>query len=144
MAPRRYIYVGPADVREAASASPPGVVIENPASLTAWFERHVEDMTTEGTITATFVVDADGLLRLARAPLGTRGLSSGGPVLSAGEITFSKGGDVTEITNQSTGFCPEPESWPSVAAVLYRIPLSHPGRFTTGVAISGLPELRRA
>jgi hypothetical protein len=34
------------------------------------------------------------------------------------------------VTNQSTGYCPEPESWPAVAAALDRIPLPHPGGFT--------------
>jgi hypothetical protein len=34
------------------------------------------------------------------------------------------------VTNQSTGYCPEPESWPAVATALDRIGVAHPGRFT--------------
>ena len=46
--------------------------------------------------------------------------AAGGPVLSAGEITFDDDMTVAEITNQSTGFCPEPESWPAVSDALDR------------------------
>jgi len=38
---------------------------------------------------------------------------------------------VAAVTNQSTGYCPEPESWPAVAAALDSLGMSHPGRFTT-------------
>ena len=38
--------------------------------------------------------------------------------------------EIAEISNQSTGFCPEPESWFSVSQALDRIPLDHPGKFT--------------
>ena len=53
-------------------------------------------------------------------------------MLSAGEITFDcvNGLQVVSVTNQSTGYCPEPESWPLVAAALDRIGLAHPDRFT--------------
>jgi hypothetical protein len=43
---------------------------------------------------------------------------------------FVRLGEVVEITNQSTGYCPEPESWPAVAASLDRAGIAHPGRFT--------------
>jgi hypothetical protein len=54
-------------------------------------------------------------------------------VLSAGEMTFLLDGDeldVIDVSNQSTGYCPEPESWPQVALPLDQIPTKHPGRFT--------------
>jgi hypothetical protein len=41
--------------------------------------------------------------------------------------------EVPEASNQSTGFCPEPESWPAVAMALDRAGVTHPGRFTTEV-----------
>ena len=53
------------------------------------------------------------------------------PVLSAGEIAFEKGPDgweVTSVTNQSTGYCPEASSWSALARALDRI--GHSGRFT--------------
>jgi hypothetical protein len=47
--------------------------------------------------------------------------------------------DLAEATNQSTGFCPEPESWPAVAAALDRIGIPHPGRFTQEVVFRRCP-----
>jgi hypothetical protein len=38
--------------------------------------------------------------------------------------------EVAEVSNRSTGFCPEPESWPDVAAALDRIGVAYPGGFT--------------
>ena len=55
---------------------------------------------------------------------------------SAGEMFFlltAAGVQVAEVSNQSTGFCPEPESWPAVAVALDRLGVPHPGRFTTEV-----------
>ncbi len=58
--------------------------------------------------------------------------AKGGPVMSAGEITFQiKNLSVSGVTNQSTGFCPEPGSWPNVANALDKIGLVHPDDFTT-------------
>ena len=48
-------------------------------------------------------------------------------VLGAGEMTFVQAGAdwrVAEVTNQSTGFCPDPDSWPAVAAALDSIDAS--------------------
>ena len=53
--------------------------------------------------------------------------------MSAGEIAFGAGPNglaVTEVTNQSTGYCPEASSWPAVADALDRAGVAHPGRFT--------------
>src|SRR5262249_60577502 len=53
----------------------------------------------------------------------------GGPVLSAGELFFLTASgrvEVIEASNQSTGYCPEPESWPAVAAALDRAGIAHP------------------
>jgi len=62
--------------------------------------------------------------------------SGGQPVLSAGEMFFasvSPSWEVVEVSNQSTGFCPEPESWPVVASALDRAGFKHPGQFTLAV-----------
>jgi hypothetical protein len=47
--------------------------------------------------------------------------------------------EVEEISNQSTGFCPEPESWPVVAAALDTLGVRHPGRFTLAVVFRRCP-----
>jgi hypothetical protein len=43
----------------------------------------------------------------------------------------SGGVEVEEVSNLSTGFCPEPESWDAVEEALDRLGVLHPGRFTT-------------
>ena len=59
-------------------------------------------------------------------------------MLSAGEIWIREEKEgplatvtVGEVTNQSTGYCPEPESWPALAAALEAAGVAHPGGFTT-------------
>lgn len=47
-----------------------------------------------------------------------------------------------EVSNQSTGFCPEPESWPHVAAALESVSLHHPGGFTTSIVFRLCPDCR--
>jgi hypothetical protein len=71
----------------------------------------------------TFVVRGDGVLRLA--PRRSEHVACGGgePVPSAGEISFREDagrGAVREVSNQSTGYCPDVDSWPAVAGALDR------------------------
>ena len=72
--------------------------------------------------------------RVAAQPKGV-GLREWQPVLSAGEIFLASDDNgciyVSEISNQSTGYCPEPESWPAVARALDTSNVPHPGGFTT-------------
>src|SRR5918911_838983 len=68
-------------------------------------------------------------LRLAARRTEHVACAQGAPVLAAGEIRFTRADvlpQVLEITNQSTGYCPEPESWPAVAAALSAIGLAAP------------------
>ncbi len=127
MRPQHYSYVGPPHVRDTARTVPPGTLIHSSVNLKNWLKDNIIDADTDGAITATFTV---GVLRLASRRSEHVACASGGPVLSAGEITFSADGDVTYVTNQSTGFCPKPESWSSVAAALDSIPVAYPDDFT--------------
>jgi hypothetical protein len=64
-------------------------------------------------------------------------------VLAAGEILFARdagGWSASEISNQSTGYCPDPDSWPAVAVALDRIGLAHPGDFTHKVIFRRCPS----
>jgi hypothetical protein len=81
----------------------------------------------------TFVVDTDGVLRLAPRRSEHVACAGGGPVLSAGEIGFSREAGrwvVAEISNHSTGYCPDTSSWPAVAEALDRAGLDRPSGFT--------------
>ena len=56
-------------------------------------------------------------------------------MLSAGEIELAleRAPFVVGVSNQSTGYCPEPESWSAVAAALDRAGIAHPGSFTEAI-----------
>jgi len=81
----------------------------------------------------------NGVLLLAHRRSEHVACAGGSRVLFAGEITFSAAGDVYEISNQSTGFCPEPNSWSSVASALDAIPVGRPDDFTTRVVFRLCP-----
>ena len=56
-------------------------------------------------------------------------------MFSAGEMTFAvdrrrRSVELVYVTNQSTGYCPEPESWPAVQTVLDAAGIPHPGEFS--------------
>lgn len=118
---RAYRYVGPAEILAAADPLDPGRAVLASEDIPGADEPF------------TFVIDLEGTLRLAPRRSEHVACAGGRPVLSAGEITFEPGAagpEVTSASNQSTGYCPEPGSWPSVAAALDRIGVPHPGRFT--------------
>ena len=140
MAPQQYQYVGPADIRDTALASlPAGTPIRSSDDLSAWIATRASDIESDGSLIATFTISVDCILLLAPRRSEHVACAGGGPVLSAGEITFSSVEDVSEITNQSTGFCPEPESWPSVASALDAIPVDRPDDFTTRIVFRLCP-----
>ena len=129
-----YQYVGPLDIRDKALASGEGgTPIRSSDDLSRWIASQSSDREPDGSLIATFTIGVDGILRLAPRRSEHVACAVGGPVLSAGEITFVSAGEVSEISNQSTGFCPEPESWAAVALSLDKVSINHPGCFTTRV-----------
>ena len=126
---RRYAYVGPADIRARGGA--PGTPIRSRADLGAFASGEP----------LTFVVDTNGVLRVADRRSEHVACAGGGEVLSAGELTPA-GGAIVDISNQSTGYCPEPESWPAVASALDAAGIAHPGRFTFEVVFRRCTKCR--
>src|SRR6186997_241585 len=114
---RLYHYVGPADIKARVAGRPAGTRITSAADLLAWVRGTGQRPGPDGLVAATFVIDANGDLLVADRRSEHVACAGGGPVLSAGETFFGVEGDrreVAEVSNQSTGFCPEPESWPAV------------------------------
>ena len=102
------------------------------------------DSDSDGSFTVTFVVLSDGLWVADRHSEHVA-CARGGPVHSAGEMTFEvdprgRSVDVVHVTNQSTGFCPEPESWPSVAAALDAAGIAHPAGFSAEMTFRRCPK----
>jgi hypothetical protein len=126
-----YRYIGPADVLARSRGQAPGAVILDRDALRTWLRS---TGVTRGSVTCTFVIDESALLRLADRHCEHVACSGGTPVRSAGEITFRRAGETIEVdavSNLSTGFCPEPESWPVVEAALARLGLVAPSAWTS-------------
>lgn len=67
-------------------------------------------------------------------------------VLSAGEIGFASEGDrwaVSEVSNQSTGYCPDIGSWPEVARALDELGLERSSGFTHEVVFRRCPGCQK-
>ena len=139
---RLYRYVGPHEISERVANNPMGARIASISDLEAWMRAAQQRPDDAGLITATFIVDADGYLCIADRYSEHVACAGGEPVLSAGELSFARVPDgwvVAAASNQSTGYCPELESWPQAAAALERIPLQHPGCFTAAYIFRRCP-----
>lgn len=139
---RAYRYVGPDDLRSSVRPDTEGRRIDTAAAFRTWA---AERPAAEWAEPFTFVVDLAGTLLLAPRRSEHVACAGGAPVLSAGEIAFRCEGErwaVHEISNQSTGYCPDPASWPAVATALERARLDHPGRFTHEIVFRRCPACR--
>lgn len=131
---RRYRYVGPAELR-----GPAVDAVDAPAALAGWLTARDRDELREPV---TFVVGLDGGLRLAPRRSEHVALAGGAEVLAAGEMTFVAAGPgwrVGAVSNQSTGYCPDPDCWPAVGGALDRLGIPHPGEFTDKVVFRRCP-----
>jgi hypothetical protein len=123
-----YRYVGPREIAERGAGQPGGTPIHSPGDLLRW----VRGTNQANPATCTFVVDADGVLLVADRHSEHVACAGGQAVRSAGELTIRVTGpkvEVVAVSNQSTGYCPEPESWPTVEAALAGAGLELPAGF---------------
>ncbi|MEV4137321.1 hypothetical protein AB0J72_34745 [Dactylosporangium sp. NPDC049742] len=125
---RRYEYVGPAELRDLPPVAV--AVIRSRDDLAAWLAARPRGELAEPF---TFVVDLGGTLRLAPRRSEHIACAGGEPVLAAGEMGFAADWRVDRVSNQSTGYCPDPACWPAVAAALDAAGTPHPGGFTDTV-----------
>ena len=94
--------------------------------------EHRDEIDIEGNIPATFVVDTETRFWIADRGSEHVACAREGEVLSAGEVFFAGAGGsvyVDRITNQSTGYCPEPSSWPAVEQSLSTTGIEFPSQF---------------
>jgi hypothetical protein len=133
-----YSYVGPAHLAKHASSNAPRFRVSDRAAAAEWVAKQ-GGAASDGTLTVTFVVLRDGLWVADRHSEHVT-CARGAPVYSAGEMTFALRRDrhgpsveVVDVTNQSTGYCPEPESWPAVAAALDAAGIDHPNGFSAAM-----------
>jgi hypothetical protein len=138
-----YPYVGPAHLAKHPSSDTPRLRVDNAAMLAAWVSGQL-GTESDGTLTVTFVVLPDGLWVADRHSEHVA-CSRGGPVYSAGEMTFAvdprrRSVEVVYVSNQSTGFCPEPESWSAVEAALDAARIPHPAGFSAEMIFRRCPK----
>lgn len=139
----RYPYVGPASIRERACGQRTGTPIAWVADVVAFAASMGQVLSRDGFLAATFVIDLGGRLLLADRHSEHVACAGGQDVLAAGEIFFTlddAGRPVAgEVTNQSTGYCPEPDCFAAVAAALDRVGIVRPDRFTAAFAFRRCP-----
>ncbi|MFE2533055.1 hypothetical protein [Streptomyces sp. NPDC059371] len=137
---RRYRYVGPAELKAAVRPGGSGFRISSAADFDRWIAKR---STTELAEPFTFVVGMDGALRLAPRRSEHVACAGGDTVLSAGEIGFVRQADrwaVSEVSNQSTGYCPDISTWSAVARALDDVELGRPSGFTHEVVFRRCPD----
>ena len=129
--PRRvYSYVGPPELRSTVRPDREGRTVRAAADLDTWLSGRGPAETSEPF---TFVVALDGLVRLAPRRSEHVACAGGADVLAAGEMGFVPAAGrwaVDEVTNHSTGYCPDLDSWQAVGRALDLAGVEHPGRFT--------------
>jgi len=131
---RIYHYVGSHDPEQVLNQPSDRAHILQPADVLSWIDETQREVGRDGVVITSFIVDTTGQLWIAGRRSEHVVCAAGQPVLAAGEITFmieKRDVWVSEVSNQSTGYCPEPEAWPAVAAAFDEIGLEHPGDFTT-------------
>lgn len=149
---RLYHYVGPADLARLAQTDTPRMALGTAAcAVKLWrqyfpaFKPTLRESGSSETLTVTFVVVPSEGMWVADRHSEHVACARGGPVHAAGELTLSlnhKGHPliISEISNQSTGFCPEPESWYAVKHALQNSGIRHPHGFTAEMIFRRCPK----
>ncbi len=130
-----YSYVGEhvwTAVDEDETAAETRKQIATTEDIAGWVKDHHDEAEFNGLVPASFIIDCKYNLWIASRYSEHVACACGNDVLTAGEIFFGEedgGLSVDRITNQSTGYCPEPSSWDIVNFVLKGIELPHPEEF---------------
>ena len=125
---RQYQYVGPAEI--AARVSDHGGVVVSETLKDSL--RSMDGHQSGESLIVTFVVALSGRILIADRRSEHVICAMGQPVRSAGEMTFAIRKEqviVERVTNQSTGYCPEPDSWGAVATALDQLSIERPNGF---------------
>lgn len=129
---RAYRYVGSHIFtgQENEADLPPRYSIKNPDDVAAFTKAHADESDVEGCVPGVFIVDLKKKLWVADRYSEQVACARGHDVFAAGEIFFElESQEVVHVTNQSTGYCPEPSSWDAVAAALKKAKIPHPDGF---------------
>jgi hypothetical protein len=130
---KSYSYVGPPEIVAAISGLG-GRAIYSSEALLQWVADAEQSREPDGLFWATYVVLEDGQLYIAdRRHVAC---AVGQDVLAAGELAFVVDGEdleVVEVSNQSTGYCPEPICGMAVIEALRRASIDFPKSLTVEI-----------
>jgi hypothetical protein len=112
---RRFSYIGPEKIRKQTSTAPSGIRVTNGQTLQRWLKG---DSAKDDDLWATYTISVDCTLTVASRRSEHVACAEHGEVLGAGEIQFEASGNVCELTNYSTGYCPDLLSIHAVSAAL--------------------------
>ena len=138
--PRTYAYVGPEALSAGAAAARSGFTVRDRDGLARWAAARPD---WDGDrLTVTFVVLEDGALRVAPRRSEHVDCARGAVVLAAGELTLRRTPTlaVAGATNQSTGYCPEPDCWSSLRAALGALEIPAPAELTVAYTFRRCPR----
>jgi hypothetical protein len=125
---RAYRYVGSEEIARHAQEAIERLQPRSPDDIRGWAAR-----ARSRALEFTYVVDTAGNLWLSDRRSEHVTCARGAEVLGAGELWVDVGPrqvTIASITNQSTGYCPEPDCWPAVRDALARAGLEPPRAFT--------------
>ncbi len=132
-----YTYVGPKKFLSLVDEKLIGRKITAQSDIRNWLIDTEQQKDADDQVTATFTLDLEYNLRVNDRRSEHVVCAGGVPVLSAGEITFqedkNKEISISQISNQSTGYCPGVESWSDVNKVLSQTDIDYPEYFTTAI-----------
>jgi hypothetical protein len=131
---KAYQYIGPHEIQQMLDRPSERLLILHPNDIYTWLNTTQLKALRDQSVNVTFIIDIAGHLWIADRHSEHIACAAGQPVLAAGEMTFiiqNQKVRVSEITNQSTGYCPEPETWDIVAATLDKIDIARPAGYTT-------------
>lgn len=138
-----YKYVGDSEVLESTKDIPGGQIITCSKDVLEWIDKTKQKSEADGLYWATFIISDDESFYIADRRSEHVACAEGKPVLSAGEVAFcidKNKSEIFEISNQSTGFCPEPESWLNIKDIFIKIGIPHPSDFTFKVIFRRCPK----
>jgi len=132
---KRYSYVGHVNIADLPSDNQ-RVWVRSSQDILQWIKTTNQQPEYDDVYIATFIVDTDGLLWINDRRSEHVLCANGQDVLCAGEIGFVINDsqlEIIELSNQSTGYCPEPKSWYAIHHALQTAQISHPDFFTLAI-----------
>lgn len=129
---RHYQYAGPLHCIPKADEMPVRFRVTQAMDVQKWQFVTAPEEEYDGSYAATFIVDLDGQLWIADRRSEHVACARAAAVLAAGEMFFEirqKNVCILRVTNQSTGYCPEPASWEAVAHALRPTGIPHPAGY---------------